>query len=278
MNEKICDKIIRKIRGNLVVRFIMFPYMNNKKKKEFKEYLQSEDSEKLKFFSNIHEGKRCFIIGNGPSLLPEDLDKLTNEITLCGNRIYNIFEKTKWRPTYYFSIDNDGMKEIVRGIENVDVGMKFLAISAKKYIPENSRNVIFINHTNKKFIINRYNDKRIHISEDVSQYFSCGYTVLFVALQFAIYAGIKEIYLLGVDFNYSYVTNRWGITRKNSNVKDYFDEKKYFGSYLNYESTMHAWKVAKEYCDIHHIKIFNATRGGQLEVFERVDFDRILMQ
>ncbi len=273
MSEKIYARIQRKIRSNLFVRFLMFPYLNYKKEKEFKEYLKSEDSEKLKTFQNIHAGKRCFIIGNGPSLQPKDLDKLTNEITLCGNRIYDIFDKTKWRPTYYFCIDNDGMEEIAKAVENADIGMKFLALSARRYIPQNDKNVIFINHTTRKFVINRYNDKSAHISEDVSQYFSCGYTVLFAALQFAIYAGIKEIYLLGVDFNYSHVANRWGMVRKDSSVQDYFDGKKHFGSCLNYESTLYAWQTAKKYCDEHGIIIKNATRGGRLEVFQRVDYD-----
>ena len=39
-----------------------------------------------------------------------------------------------------------------------------------------------------------------------------------------------------------------------------------------------AYKVAKQYADDHNIKIYNATRGGKLEVFERVDLDDILMQ
>lgn len=44
---------------------------------------------------NKYQGKRCFIIGNGPSLTAEDLDKLENEICFAANRIYNIFPKTK---------------------------------------------------------------------------------------------------------------------------------------------------------------------------------------
>ena len=34
-----------------------------------------------------------------------------------------------------------------------------------------------------------------------------------------------------------------------------------------------AYKKAKEYADKHGIKIYNATRGGALEVFPRVNFD-----
>jgi len=36
-----------------------------------------------------------------------------------------------------------------------------------------------------------------------------------------------------------------------------------------------AYKTAKKYADRHGVKIYNATRGGNLEVFERVDFDTL---
>ena len=36
-----------------------------------------------------------------------------------------------------------------------------------------------------------------------------------------------------------------------------------------------AYKSTREYCDKNNIKISNATRGGKLEVFDRVDFDKL---
>ena len=39
-----------------------------------------------------------------------------------------------------------------------------------------------------------------------------------------------------------------------------------------------AYKVAKEYADRNNVKIMNATRGGMLEVFERVDLDALLSE
>ncbi len=50
---------------------------------------------KLRKLYNIHSGKRCFIIGNGPSLKSEDLDKLRDEISFASNGIYLIFPYDK---------------------------------------------------------------------------------------------------------------------------------------------------------------------------------------
>lgn len=45
---------------------------------------------------------------------------------------------------------------------------------------------------------------------------------------------------------------------------------------VGYEKQVHlAYLSAKKYAEEHGIKIYNATRGGKLEVFERVDFDSL---
>ena len=38
-------------------------------------------------------GQRCFIVGNGPSLTIEDLEKIKNEFCFAANRIYTLYDK-----------------------------------------------------------------------------------------------------------------------------------------------------------------------------------------
>lgn len=49
---------------------------------------------------NIHEGERIFIIGNGPSLLQQDLRPLKNEYTFTCNGMGN-WQELPFEPTYY---------------------------------------------------------------------------------------------------------------------------------------------------------------------------------
>ena len=58
--------------------------------------------EELKKYKDIHKGKRIFVIGNGPSLKYDDLEKLkkNKEICIAANKIYLAFDNTKWRPNY----------------------------------------------------------------------------------------------------------------------------------------------------------------------------------
>jgi len=85
------------------------------------------------------------------------------------------------------------------------------------------------------------------------------------ALQLAAYMGFTEIYLLGTDCQQYDDDEKMHFTSDYSVVK----------SILNLNKIISAYEVAKEYAEAHGIKIYNATRGGSLEVFQRVDFDSL---
>ena len=42
------------------------------------------------------------------------------------------------------------------------------------------------------------------------------------------------------------------------------------------DSTTYSYITAKKYADTHGIRILNATRGGELEVFDRVNLDEVI--
>jgi len=116
-----------------------------------------------------------------------------------------------------------------------------------------------------------------NFSEKVDKEVFEGYTVTYAALQLAVYMGFNEIYLLGIDFNYSIVRNSKGQVIKNDSVKDYFtNEINNEGINLpNLDYSYLAYKSAKKYCDKNKIKIYYATREGKLDVFEKVHFDEL---
>jgi hypothetical protein len=78
--------------------------------------------------------------------------------------------------------------------------------------------------------------------------------------------GFKEIYLLGADCHYA--------SDMKHHFKDYGHIDRSFATAG--EKMMSAYKVAKQHAKKHQINIFNATRGGMLEVFERVDLDAVV--
>lgn len=273
--EETSNVFVYALKNNKIFRFAIKPLMDVYRINRNKRYYRSDDSITMQSLKGKHREERCFIIGNGPSLTAEDLDKLKNEITFASNRIYSIFDKTEWRPTYYLAVDADFIKYNYEAIKNIY--SEYIFLSNIYQIPLNDRpqNIVYINEY-AKFPVNKWNDTSAFVSEDVSKYFSIGYTVTFTAMQLALYMGFKEIYLLGVDFNYSVVRDSKGRVKKNDDIEDYFDGKKYRSSVLNYNSVLHAYEVANQYCRNHNAKIYNATRCGKLEVFEKVILEDIV--
>ncbi len=221
--------------------------------------------EQMKEYKGKYDGQRCFVIGNGPSLKIEDLERIQNngDLNFGCNRIYIMFDKTAWRPSFYINQDPRVIRGCIDEIKDLDKSqVKFIkALGKNEYeVP----GAIYFD-----FAI-RYGKKKLpKFSDNPEKELYNGYTVTYAAIQMAAYMGFKEIYLLGCDCNYS-VDN----TIK---VESYPDERMYDASKVGmppdiaYMFSM--YEVCKKFCEERGITVYNATRGGKLEVFERVDFD-----
>ncbi len=214
----------------------------------------------LKSYQNKHQGERCFLIGNGPSLTIQDLERLKNEKIMVANSIIKIFGDLSFKPTYYFAQDAQVLKDNIEVIKKTKGITKFIrSYYSKRY------------HVKDAVYFNVYED-RVGFSPDISKGVYCGWTVIYSMIQFAVYMGFTKIYLLGVDFNYA--NNNTEI-----NVDCYFD-KRLFNKNINYalpktDFSIASFQQAKKYCESNHIQIYNSTRGGKLEVFERKNFDEL---
>ena len=112
-------------------------------------------------------------------------------------------------------------------------------------------------------------------SEDITEGVFWGYTVTYdLALQIAAYMGFQEIYLIGIDHN-----NVGAVTDPGNHfIENYFDENDrnvYKNVTANFKGMDRAYQKAEIYSRRHGFRIYNATRGGKLEVFERVDFEKL---
>ncbi|MGG0177987.1 6-hydroxymethylpterin diphosphokinase MptE-like protein [Gottfriedia acidiceleris] len=220
--------------------------------------------EKLKSIKNKHLGERCFIVATGPSLKVEDLEKLRGEITFSMNSICLAFNETDWRPTYYGIQDIRNYFKFKDDIKELDSECKFIGESILKRDTVSEEFYVYpMNMLNHNWMHKKYNTK---FSDDAFAVVYDGYTITYSLIQIAVYMGFKEIYLLGADSNYSRDLNH--------HFKNYdYHDSNYTVAGLK---MIDAYKVAKEYADKKNIKIFNATRGGMLEIFERVDLDNVL--
>lgn len=226
-----------------------------------------KDNQNLARFKNLYRGETCFLIGNGPSLSYADLETLKNNSAICFgfNLIFKIFEQTSWRPNYYVVTDYSVYKSYFEELSEIK-GYKEIFIKKFYHCDE------IINKANYyQGNLTRCYGNEQKFSDDISKVIYAGYTVLFDAMQIAVYMGFEKIYLLGTDF-----TQKGNVGEKGNHIyDDIFTEKRKIVGNSFYDIALNALEIAKEYADAHGIKIYNATRGGKLEVFERVDFDSL---
>lgn len=229
-------------------------------------------SKNIRKFKNIHKGQRCFIIGTGPSLRLEDVEALKNEYTFAVNSCFKVFDRTKWRPSYYVITDPKFIDDMGESLLKYDHEISCGFCGNETGWNGKNINSVYSSrlYTNfpSKGIIKRVIEQTGYnfMTKDLAQGIISGHTVVFSAVQIAEYMGFNEIYLLGIDCNYkgklqySELTAHTHINNPNAAdlmIVDYLYVKRHFD----------ANKKAK---------VFNATRGGKLEVFERVNLDDII--
>lgn len=220
---------------------------------------------KLETYRNFYADKRCFVVGTGPSLKIEDLDTLrqNNEICFSVNNIFRSFTNTKWRPDYYVVTDYEFLADGEK-LKNVSKPVKFISDCCQLFWEKNLDDSIIKFHTQYEW----FQDRKPKFSDDFSRRSYLGGTVVFACLQLAVYMGFTEIYLLGIDCNY--LKGSYGNYFYQQDVEDNLDHR--------VDHMISAYLSAKDYADAHGIKIMNATRGGELEVFERVNFDMLFSE
>lgn len=240
---------------------------------QYKNFEKTRYGKKLLKFKDIHKGEKCFIIGNGPSLRPEDLTMIHNAgiPSFAANRIYNTYDKTDWRPTYYFSEDHNVLAEIRENVEKYIEAPRFIPIYLKWYKNLAVKNAVYF----KQILGETFTPDCI--TDDITSGVPCRGTVAVTCAQFAMYMGFKEIYFIGVDHNFSRMTDKDGNLIIDATVKDHYGDVKNADEntkgIFNVDNATLSFMHLKDFADARGVKIFNATRGGKLEVYPRVDLD-----
>ena len=222
---------------------------------------------RLEEFKGAHHGKRCFILGNGPSLAKMDLAPLKNEITFVLNRIYLHFPSMGFEPTYFICMNELVLEQSMEAIN--ELGMP-------RFLNWNRRH-LFIEDHNIAYLREIYSP---HFSHDIAKGVWGGATVTFAALQLAFYMGFQQVFLIGVDHNYDTDgTPHKTITSEGEDESHFTPE--YFPKGFRWQlpdlnTSEYAYKLAMKAFEMDGREILDATVGGKLEVFPKVDFYSLL--
>lgn len=230
----------------------------------YSEHIGEYRNHRIEKFENIHRGEKCFIIGLGSSLRYEDLDYLYEKKQKCFsmNLIHKAYNKTKWRPDYYVAQDvliANREKQVFDYLDGIDA---FISDGSKSFCQEQHTDNIYINH----MACYGYEDEEMPFSEDFAQICYMSGTVAYACIQLAVYMGFSEIYLYGIDFS--------GLGKT---CTHFFECETDGEEYTTAHQFYVCYMSAKKYAEQHGIRIWNASRGGDLEIFDRIKLEDIVM-
>jgi hypothetical protein len=149
----------------------------------------------LDAFAGVHQGRRCFVVGNGPSLNQVDMTKLRDEITLGSNRCYLGYEKWGGPFTYWGIYDKYQIQEYHHDYETQPPAHHgaFLPFEYLPFLRKDQVcpvNVVWPRRDSRMF-------------SDSPEQVYVGHTVTYMLLQIAAIMGCNPIILVGVDHRYN---------------------------------------------------------------------------
>ena len=243
-------------------------------------FFSPANDKQIESLKDAHKGQRAFIIGMGPSLLVSDIDRLKGEVTFACNKIYLAFDDTEWRPTYYSVIDL-----LVAQNNHSDIcELKLKKIFTHPLQPlfSDESDIIYVRAVRNP---GPADNPRIRFSKDILQSTYGGHTVIYFQMQLAYYMGIREIYLLGVDFSFDIPKTTGEKPDHGEDILVYSGEVNHFHpdyrkpgekwSMPNLAYQYKAFQCAKEAFESDGGFIANASRSTKLDVFPLVNFDQI---
>lgn len=224
--------------------------------------------------------KRCFLVGNGPSLNQTDLSVLRDEVTFAVNGFFLKAQDLGWVPTFYVVEDHLVAEDRCSALKRLK-GTTKLFPAYLGYVFEPAEDTIFYNHRPRNSYPHGFD---FSLNADEITYTGC--TVTFSLMQLAAFMGFEEIYLIGVDASYQipedmktekdYTTSVLDMQSDDPNHfhPDYFG-KGYRWHDPQVDKMVEAYAEAKKALEGAGQTIYNATVGGKLDVFDRIEFNSL---
>jgi len=256
---------------------------------------------KNKKLKNSQKGKRCFIIGTGPSVKNQDLTKLKDEDTFVVNTFWRHPDYQKINPKYYIVVDtysfpqskgekNAWIKDLIDRDKVVALCQTklFFNVIGKSFIEKNK---IFINNEIYYLAFNGFFNEKLKFNIEIDKITPNVKNVILACLITAVYMGFEEIYLLGCEHDFLahpikdiynrskhfYTTKQYDMDNKeemdyyalvNPSYEREIDHvKMLFKNYRLFKT-----KIAKTHP---RVKIFNATPDSFLDIFPFINFTDI---
>ena len=242
-----------------------------------------------KSLRNLHAGERCFILCNGPSVKEQDIKRLRGEVVFSVSNGYRHPDFHVIQPKYHFvpqitysalplEATIDWFNEMHQSIGDANLFLSWQEWKlVKKYKLFNTRKVNYLCMSKREFSRNGQFPELDGVLPSVQ-------SVPVMALMTALYMGFDKIYLIGADHDW-FVKNeyKYFFDGQVKGAKDYGVSPKgrvlttLWDALPSLKSLWGQYRSIKCIAEKQGVNIYNATQGGMLDEFERVDFDFLFL-
>lgn len=253
--------------------------------------------QKNKEFRNKYAGKRCFVIGNGPSLKSVDLSLLANEYTFTVNQISRNpqFKALKtnfhfWADRQFFRIDETKPEdlELLETIKNVKTENN----SPMVFLPADQMSFAKKFGLEEDLDIHYYKDELCFLDSlkkiDYSKIIPGFSTVVQYCITMAIYMGFSEVYLLGCD-NTGIINNINSALKQDvehyaydissneqKRMENVMSDQTIYAYAASFSNVLRDYIQLYKYCNKHAIVLRNCTEQSAIDTIPKVKLSDVL--
>lgn len=232
-----------------------------------------------------HAGRRAFILCSGPSIKSQDLTVLKNELCIGVSNFFVHSDYAGINPRYHCIAplhapftDEDGLRWF-RTMDGPLAGKElFLSLSDRHLVRTGQ---LFRTNPIHYLVLGRAWGKSRPPAIALDAMLPSAQSVSILALMVALQLGFAEIYLLGADhtslnfqngqygYQHFYTGNRTNALGEMPPPPDLETE------FASYATLWRQYKALRAIATARGVRIFNATRGGLLDVFPRIEFEAL---
>ena len=225
-------------------------------------------------YKERHLGKKCVLIGNGPSVRLADLNQINQQdcITFVFNRFHKIYSELDFQPDYTVAIDPAFINDFADELQHQHRGELFIG-----------HHKIF--NLDVKFNWFRVkSNQNFEFSNNPIKYIEPGGSVVIAAMQLAYYMGINEFYLYGLDHNFTFSPNEKQGNDNRDNLMVVGEGNHFIDNYRSNKAWIppdmalieEAFVKSKQFLELNKRKIVNISRKSNLSVIPALNFESFL--